>query len=329
MPPSPAQSPVATTNFGSGVACQVRRSASAMLRVTGPVTIRQSAWRGEATKCTPNRSRSECGPVRPPISSSQPLHEPASTWRMASERPKRARISSASRAPSRSTSSVRAGGSVTRPCCMARASWRSMRSAPPCHALLALQLAQHVLRALEVAAEDLACDVEQLADRGVAHRVAHRHAVFARLDHVLGAQASQMLRDDRLVELQRLLQLLHAAAAVPENLQDSNADGMAKRLEELCFERLQLETASRLGHESSNIAILLYSQSSAPRRAASAASYTANVRAIVASIECSASTTAWPRRASARARAGSRSRSRIAAARAGASAGGTRRPVSP
>src|SRR5205809_7186999 len=40
------------------ISCQVRRSASAMLRVTGPVTSRQSAWRGEATKCRPKRSRS-------------------------------------------------------------------------------------------------------------------------------------------------------------------------------------------------------------------------------------------------------------------------------
>src|SRR5215470_1205297 len=184
---------------------------------------------------------------------------------MASERPKRVRISSASRAPSRSMSSARAAGSVTMPCCRASASWRSMRLAPPRHALLALELAQHVLRALEVAAEDLARDIEQLAHRRVAHRVAHRHAVFSSLDDVLGSQAGQMLRDDRLVELQGLLQFLHAAAAVAEDFQDSNANGMAERLEELCFERLQLVAARRLGHEFLNIAILLYSQSSCPR----------------------------------------------------------------
>ena len=52
------QSPAAMTILGSGVASHVRRSASAMFRVTGPVTSRQSAWRGEATKCRPKRSRS-------------------------------------------------------------------------------------------------------------------------------------------------------------------------------------------------------------------------------------------------------------------------------
>ena len=57
-PQPAAQSPTATTHFGSGVARQVRSSASRMLRVTGPVTISTSAWRGEATKRRPKRSRS-------------------------------------------------------------------------------------------------------------------------------------------------------------------------------------------------------------------------------------------------------------------------------
>ena len=41
-----------------GVASYVFRRGTAMLRVTGPVTSRRSAWRGEATKCTPKRSLS-------------------------------------------------------------------------------------------------------------------------------------------------------------------------------------------------------------------------------------------------------------------------------
>src|SRR3972149_4998252 len=53
MPPSRPQSPTAITSLGAGVASQVRRSASAMFRVTGPVTSRQSAWRGEATPGRP------------------------------------------------------------------------------------------------------------------------------------------------------------------------------------------------------------------------------------------------------------------------------------
>ena len=58
-----------------------------MLRVTGPVTSSMSAWRGEATKWMPKRSRSYTGLLRPWISTSQPLQEPASTCRMWSERP--------------------------------------------------------------------------------------------------------------------------------------------------------------------------------------------------------------------------------------------------
>src|SRR5437879_4255537 len=116
---------------------------------------------------------------------------------MASERPKRARISSDRRAPRRSTSASRAGGSVTTPVRRATRSWRRTRSAPPRHALLALQLAQHRLRALEVAAEDAPRHVEQLADGGIAHGVVHGRALLAGLD-TLGAQAGQVLGDDRL-----------------------------------------------------------------------------------------------------------------------------------
>lgn len=50
-----------------------------MLRVTGPVTSRASACRGDATSRAPYRSASYTGPKAPPISISQPLQEPAST----------------------------------------------------------------------------------------------------------------------------------------------------------------------------------------------------------------------------------------------------------
>src|SRR5437660_634267 len=198
--------------------------------------------------------------MRPAISSSQPLHEPASTWRMASERPKRARISSERRAPRRSTSASRAGGSVTTPVRRATRSWRNTRSAPPRHALLALQLAQHRLRALEVAAEDAPRHVEQLADGGIPHRVVHRRAVLAGLDDTLGAEAGQVLGDDRLIEGERLLQILHAARAVAEHLEDADAGGVPERLEEVRLQALQLEAPAGLGHANVNIAILLYSQ---------------------------------------------------------------------
>src|SRR6267142_5156171 len=115
---------------------------------------------------------------------------------MASERAKRARISSERRVPRRSTSASWAGRSVTMPVRSATRSWRSTRSAPPRHALLALQLAQHRLRALEVAAEDAPRHVEQLADGGIAHRVVHRRALLAGLGDTRGAQTGQVLGVD-------------------------------------------------------------------------------------------------------------------------------------
>ena len=87
-----------------------------MFRVTGPVTRSMSACRGEATKWMPKRSLSYTGPVSPLISISHPLHEPASTSRMASARPnsRRARASTSWRRCTASSSSGDSG-SVARP----------------------------------------------------------------------------------------------------------------------------------------------------------------------------------------------------------------------
>src|SRR5882757_1395242 len=56
-----------------------------MLWVTTPVTSSASACRGDATSRAPNRSASYTGPNAPEISTSHPLQEPASTWRICSE----------------------------------------------------------------------------------------------------------------------------------------------------------------------------------------------------------------------------------------------------
>jgi hypothetical protein len=48
-----AQSPTATTIRGSLTALNVRRNGTAIFRVTGPVTSRASACRGEATSRPP------------------------------------------------------------------------------------------------------------------------------------------------------------------------------------------------------------------------------------------------------------------------------------
>src|SRR3989338_6111999 len=236
MPPSRPQSPTAITSLGAGVASQVRRSASAMFRVTGPVTSRQSAWRGEATKCRPNRSRSQCGPVRPVISSSQPLQEPSATCRMWR------------RPPARASSEVRGAGSATMPVWSARRSWRSTASAPAGPRRLAPEGAQHRLGVDQLAVEDPPGDVEQLADQGVAHGVAHGRALLARADDVLAAQHGELGGHGRLVEVEGGLELLYAPLAPAQGLEDADADRVREGLEELRLERLPLLRRRRLGH---------------------------------------------------------------------------------
>src|SRR3954451_3569669 len=81
MPQFRAQLPTASTRLGRGVASTVRRSGSRMLWVTTPVTSTTSACRGDATSRGPYRSASYPGPKAAPTSISQPLQEPASTWR--------------------------------------------------------------------------------------------------------------------------------------------------------------------------------------------------------------------------------------------------------
>jgi hypothetical protein len=104
-----AQSPIATTSRGSGIAATVRRSGSAMFRVTGPVTSATSACRGEATSRAPYRSASYTGLKAAAISISHPLQEPASTHLTCTEPPN-------SRACGRTSPPERGGaGSATRP----------------------------------------------------------------------------------------------------------------------------------------------------------------------------------------------------------------------
>src|SRR5579883_405061 len=86
-----------------------------MFRVTGPVTISTSAWRGEATNLNPKRSMSWKGLLSAWISSSHPLQEPASTARIERLRPTRLRDARSRRsASSLSCASSGAGASIGR-----------------------------------------------------------------------------------------------------------------------------------------------------------------------------------------------------------------------
>src|SRR5687768_4313276 len=184
-----AQSPTATTSFGSGVASHVLRSGTSMLRVTGPVTSSRSAWRGEATKWMPKRSLSYTGPVRPEISSSQPLQEPASTSRIASARPSRRRVrASIWRRTVTTGSSPDGRGSVTMP---VRKILANSTSAAP---RLARQLAQERAGADQLVVEDPAGHGQQGAHLGIADRVPDRGPFLAGAHDVLGPENGELLR---------------------------------------------------------------------------------------------------------------------------------------
>src|SRR6266542_5660802 len=215
-----------------------------MFRVTGPVTKSMSAWRGEATKCTPKRSLSYTGLMRPVISSSQPLHEPASTSRIASARPNSRRARPSTSCRRRTTSPPPGGrGSVARPI------WRILekrRTLPA--ARLPAQLTEHRLGADEMVVEDPPGDLEQFPQGGVAGRVADGRPLLAGLHDVLGPQHGELLGDGGLVDTEGLLELVNAPLARDEDLEDPDADRVRESLEEFRLEGLELGAARRLLH---------------------------------------------------------------------------------
>jgi hypothetical protein len=120
-----------------------------------------------------------------------------------------------------------------------------------------------------VVVEDAAGRLQQGGDLRIAHPVADGRALLATAHDVLGSQDGELLGDDRLLHVERALQLEHAALAADEQLQDADPERMGQRLEELGLERLQL-SGERRAH------VILYSNihiqwSRAPPAAASPA----------------------------------------------------------
>ena len=103
----------------------------------------------------------------------------------------------------------------------------------------ALELAQHSAGVHQVVVEDAASDGEQVADERITERVTHRKAFLPRLHDVLIPQHGELLRNDRLAERERRLELLDRAAAMDEDLEDADARRVRQRAEELRLERLQ------------------------------------------------------------------------------------------
>ena len=109
-----------------------------------------------------------------------------------------------------------------------------IRAGPPS------QFLQHAAGADEVVVEDPSCDLEQLADGGVAKGVSHRLPFLRRRHDVLVAEDGELLRHDRLVEFERLLQFLHGVITPDEDFENLDADRVRQGAEELGLEGPEL-----------------------------------------------------------------------------------------
>ncbi len=109
---------------------------------------------------------------------------------------------------------------------------------------LALQLAEQVPRADEMVVEDAPRDVEEVGDRRVAQRIPDGETFLLRGDDPLVPEDGQVLRDDWLSEREVVLEFLHRPAAVRQDLEDPDADGMRERAEEAGLESLELADAA-------------------------------------------------------------------------------------
>src|SRR5262249_59625646 len=108
--------------------------------------------------------------------------------------------------------------------------------------------------------EDAPRHVEQLADERVRAGIAHRRPFLAGDGHALGPEHGELLGDRGLIEAERGLELLHAALAMTEDLEDANAKRVGERLEELGLEGLKVDGRPRRDHHIQYILVFAYSQ---------------------------------------------------------------------
>ena len=93
--------------------------------------------------------------------------------------------------------------------------------------------------------EDPPGDVEQIADERVTQRVMRGGAVAAHGDDAVVAKDGELLRDEGLVEVQELLELVDGVAAPAEDLEQPDAHGVGERAEEAGLEDLQIARRGR------------------------------------------------------------------------------------
>jgi hypothetical protein len=107
--------------------------------------------------------------------------------------------------------------------------------------------------------ENPARHVKQIAHGLVAELVSDGEAFLSARNDVLIPEHGELLGDNRLIDVQRRLQLLHGVASTDEKFQDSDPKRVPECAKELGFERLQLigrHALSRL-RATDNIQILL------------------------------------------------------------------------
>src|SRR6266540_1910924 len=174
------------------------------------------------------------GPVRPTISVSQPLQEPASTSRMASDRPKRARARALiSRTVVRQSVETSGRSSVTSP------TRRILVNRRTSTAPFAFELAMHRLAVAEPAVEELARDAQQIGHERAAQRVSGRRALPPHRHEHLIAKDRELLRHDWLFDVQRGLKLLDGPFTRREQFEDADARRVGERAEEIGLHDLQ------------------------------------------------------------------------------------------
>ena len=110
---------------------------------------------------------------------------------------------------------------------------------PLATAMLALKLAEEILRADEVIVENPPRGMEELRNQGIAHRVPHARTLLATGHDVVGTQHCQLLRHDWLLHAEGFLQFLDVLFTIHQELENPNANGVSERPEERGFERLK------------------------------------------------------------------------------------------
>ena len=106
--------------------------------------------------------------------------------------------------------------------------------------MLLFQLPEEILSADEMVVEDPSRGAQEIGDQRIANRVPDVHAFLATGHDVVGTQHGELLRYDRLLDTQRVLQFLNSLLSIHQELEDLDPHRMRERPEERCLERLKL-----------------------------------------------------------------------------------------